>query len=211
MDSVTEAAERQAAEELYRQVSERAEALELTQTLRALPFMREKHRNQYRKGTGRVPYMVHPLTMALHALSLGITDDTVLAAELLHDVVEDTGTDPEELPVSPEARDIVRRLSYNTYPGPKSVILPRYYAGIHEEPRACLIKCLDRCSNLSGMAGAFTRERICEYMLQTEEEVLPLLKEIAAHPGWGDAAWLLRYQMEALMDTCRNLLERFSG
>lgn len=125
MDSVTEAAERQAAEELYRQVSERAEALELTQTLRALPFMREKHRNQYRKGTGRVPYMVHPLTMALHALSLGITDDTLLAAVLLHDVVEDTGTDPEELPVSPEARNIVCRLSYNTYPGPKSEILPR--------------------------------------------------------------------------------------
>lgn len=40
------------------------------------------------RGKG-VPYVSHPIRVALHALSLGLSSDAVIAA-VLHDVVEDT-------------------------------------------------------------------------------------------------------------------------
>jgi len=45
------------------------------------------HEGSYR-GDG-VPYVSHPIRISLHALSLGMSSDAVIAA-VLHDVVEDT-------------------------------------------------------------------------------------------------------------------------
>ena len=191
---------------LYEAVRTRAEALGLVQTLNALPFMKEKHAGQMRKGREGIPYIVHPLTMACQALMMGIEDDRVIAAVLLHDVVEDTGTAPEELPVKKEVQETVRMLSYNMYSGEKKEILPLYYSRVSADPAASLIKCLDRCNNLSGMAAAFSAEKMRSYAEQTERDILPLLKTIAAHPGWERAAWLLRYQMTALLGMCRRFV-----
>ena len=47
------------------------------------------HHNQRRKITG-VPYFSHPSSVTLILARAGFTDDTIFAAALLHDVVEDT-------------------------------------------------------------------------------------------------------------------------
>ena len=47
------------------------------------------HHNQRRKITG-VPYFSHPSSVALILTRAGFSEDTILAAALLHDVVEDT-------------------------------------------------------------------------------------------------------------------------
>jgi len=54
---------------------------------RALNASIEAHAGQFRKG-GAVPYVVHPLHVALMLARHGCDDD-VVAAGLLHDVVED--------------------------------------------------------------------------------------------------------------------------
>lgn len=66
--------------------------------LRAAEFAANKHRKQKRKGrTGR-PYVGHCIEVArIIAEIAGIDDPDILAAALLHDTVEDTGTTPEEL------------------------------------------------------------------------------------------------------------------
>jgi guanosine-3',5'-bis(diphosphate) 3'-pyrophosphohydrolase len=66
--------------------------------LHAVRFAAWKHRDQRRKGKGRVPYINHPLDLA-HVLWFegGVTDATVLAAALLHDTIEDTQTSVQEL------------------------------------------------------------------------------------------------------------------
>ena len=66
--------------------------------LRAARFAAWKHRDQRRKGKGRVPYINHPLDLA-HVLWFegGVGDATVLAAALLHDTIEDTQTSVQEL------------------------------------------------------------------------------------------------------------------
>ncbi len=195
------------ADRMYTYVKAKAQAGNLTQTLAALPFMREKHSGQLRKGrTEQAPYAVHPLTLACHALAMGLEDDDVLAALLLHDVVEDTDTAPEDLPAGDRVRKAVTLVSYNTYAGDKAAIKPAYYAGIRENPLACLIKCVDRCHNLSCMADGFSRRRMAQYVTETEKYIMPLLPAVKAVPSWNNAAWLLGYQMTALLETFKRLV-----
>ena len=127
-------------EHMYTFVTAQARALGLEQTLQALPLMREKHAGQTRKGPEPAPYVIHPLTMACHALAMGIRDDDVLAALLLHDVVEDTGTALEELPVSGRVREAVRLVSWNSYDLPEPEIDGVYYGNIAKNPLASLVK-----------------------------------------------------------------------
>lgn len=200
---------------MYACVKARAEEAGLAQTLAALPLMMEKHRGQLRAArTLETPYAAHPLTLACHALAMGIADDDVVAAALLHDVVEDTGTSPEELPVGSRVREAVCLLSYNTYLESggesdrerKKAIKPAYYAGIRKNPLAALVKCMDRCNNLACMADGFSKEKMASYVVETEKYVLPLLDVIGDVPEYREAAWLLRYQTVTLLETFKRLL-----
>jgi len=193
-------------ERMYTFVSAQARALGLEQTAKALPFMRDKHAGQFRKGAEMVPYMIHPLTMACHALAMGIREDDALAALLLHDVVEDTDTALEALPVSGRVREAVRLVSWNSYDLPEPEIDDAYYGNIAKNPLACLVKCIDRCNNLCGMADAFSKKKMAGYVLSTEKHVLPLLEVIKGVPAWNSAAWLLRYQITGLLETFKRLL-----
>ena len=61
----------------------------------AVEFAAQKHAGKYRKGT-KLPYIVHPMEAA--AICASFTDDVeVLAAAVLHDVVEDAGVMVDEL------------------------------------------------------------------------------------------------------------------
>lgn len=62
---------------------------------KALLFAARRHSGQIRKGT-KVPYIVHPVEVASIAATI-TSDDTVLAAAVLHDTLEDTNTKPREL------------------------------------------------------------------------------------------------------------------
>ncbi|MBR1710030.1 MAG: helix-turn-helix domain-containing protein [Clostridia bacterium] len=202
-------------EHMYTYVKAKAQAEGLTQTLAALPLMREKHEGQFRSDrTIKTPYAVHPLTLACHAMAMGIVDDDVIATVLLHDVVEDTDTLPEELPVSDRVREAVCLVSYNTYlkkgddtdPKKKNQIKPIYYANIAKNPLASLVKCMDRCNNLACMADGFSKAKMATYVIQTEQYVLPLLDIIKEVPEYNNASWLLRYQMMTLLETFKRLL-----
>ena len=193
-------------ERMYAYLQSRVQSLGLPQTLAALPFAREKHRGQVRKASEPIPYIIHPLTLACHALAMNLTDDDLLAALLLHDVVEDTGTPLSELPVGDRVREIVALVSYNTYPGEKEAIKAEYYAHIAGDATAALVKCIDRCNNLSGMADGFDRGKMASYIRQTEKDILPLLGVVKAEPAYNSAAWLLRYQMTALLEMAKRML-----
>ncbi len=54
------------------------------------------HAGQVRNGSGGLPYIEHPLAVAGRLDRHGY-DDEVLAAAILHDVVEDSGTTVEDL------------------------------------------------------------------------------------------------------------------
>lgn len=56
---------------------------------RAMRVAARSHREQRRKASD-LPYLSHPASVALILLKAGFDDDFLLAAALLHDVVEDT-------------------------------------------------------------------------------------------------------------------------
>lgn len=62
----------------------------------ALAKAAEAHAGQVRNGSGGMPYIEHPKTVAERLAELGFGDE-VLAAALLHDVVEDSETTVAEL------------------------------------------------------------------------------------------------------------------
>ena len=83
---------------------------------RAVRFASEAHRHQMRKGS-TVPYISHPIQVAWLLVRAGFTDEALLAAAVLHDVVEDCGVTLEELrqEFSPAVAEIVAKLSERKY------------------------------------------------------------------------------------------------
>lgn len=156
----------------------------------ALAFAREKHAGQYRKGGE--PYLVHPLTMACHAAALGIRSEAVAVACLLHDVCEDCGVDPMDLPVSnQETKDAVRLLTHA-----KGVPLADYYTGISKNAVASITKILDRCDNVSTMGGVFSNAKTLSYVEETETYVMPLWRTAKDRwPEYADALFVLKYHI----------------
>lgn len=69
--------------------------------IKALDFASHRHRNQFRKGAEKIPYINHPIQVANLLVNDGGENDPVLiAAAILHDVIEDTvgnATERQEL------------------------------------------------------------------------------------------------------------------
>lgn len=81
----------------------------------AASFAARAHRNQVRRD-GRTPYFAHPARVALTiALVFGHTEDDTLTAALLHDTIEDTTTDYEDLldRFGPRVAELVAALTKN--------------------------------------------------------------------------------------------------
>jgi len=150
--------------------------------------------------------MVHPLTMACHALAMGLRDDDIIAAALAHDMVEDAHMKPSDLPVNNRVREAVRLVSKNQYDPNERDWEDRYYENIRKDPLASLVKCLDRVNNLAGMADAFSRKCMAEYAAETDKYYPALLDVIRKQPEWNDAWWLLRYQMMTMLEAFKRLL-----
>ncbi|MCR5803268.1 MAG: helix-turn-helix domain-containing protein [Clostridia bacterium] len=183
-----------------------AKNLKLTNTLKAVDYATEAHEGQKRKKSD-VPYIYHPLNLACHALSMDIKDDDVIAACLLHDVVEDCGKTTDELPVDEDTRKLVVLLTHEkTKPENRDAVMKEYYFAIASDPKASLIKCMDRCNNITTMAWGLSRERIYRMIKETEKYYPALLDVIKAEPKYNNAAWLLRYQMESMLEIYKRLL-----
>ena len=183
-----------------------AKNFQLRNTLKAIDYAVEAHEGQKRKKSS-VPYIYHPLNLACHALSMNIIEDEIIAACMLHDVIEDYGGKIEDLPVNDETKELVRLLTCGkTTDENRERILKTYYHGILANPKAVLIKCMDRCNNLTTMSWGLSRDRICRMIRETEEYYPKLLDALKAAPEYNNAAWLLKYQIESMLDIYKRLL-----
>ena len=186
-------------------VKHTARAKGMRNTLRALEFAIEAHNGQTRKKSN-VPYIYHPLNMACHCFAMDICDDAIVAACLLHDTIEDCGCTYDELPVDEETKELVRLMTHEKDDKNRDKIMKVYYKGLASNPKAALIKCIDRCNNMTTMAWGLSRERIYRYIEETERYILPLLKVIKDEPEYNNAAWLLKYQIESTLDIYKRLM-----
>ena len=71
---------------------------QMDELLKVLNFAAEKHQQQRRKGKKQLPYINHPIKVALLLWDVGgVHEIEVLIAALLHDTLEDTDATPSEI------------------------------------------------------------------------------------------------------------------
>jgi len=182
-----------------------AKAERMSDTLKAVDFAVKAHEGQTRKKSD-IPYIYHPLNLACHCLAMGIREDAIIAACLLHDVVEDTPHTVDDLPVSEDTKHLVSLMTHAKDDDRREEIMREYFKGLASDPRAALIKCVDRCNNLTTMSWGLSRDRIYRTIHETEEYIYPLLRVIKDEPEYNNAAWLLSYQIKSMIDIYKRLM-----
>lgn len=172
---------------------------------KAISYAEKMHEGQTRKDKV-TPYIVHPIRVASLLRSAGVNDDYLLAAAVLHDVIEDCKVTPamlKDINFSEETIDIVHIVSKR-----KSQGVEDYYLLIKDNIKAILLKLADRCHNLSTMAGVFTNFGIEKYIEETEKFILPLCKHARKYyPEYGDVISVFKYHIEDLCHVAKVLAE----
>ena len=140
--------------------------IELNRISEAFILAIRAHKGSYR-GDG-VPYVSHPIRIALHALNLGMSSDTVIAA-VLHDVVEDTDTPLSEIrdKFGEGVESMVKALTKSPRGTPNRTQI--YQEQLLEGPiEARRIKLLDIQDNLSDVDVYLGEDAAREYRLSRE-------------------------------------------
>ena len=125
--------------------------------IKAAQFAAHKHRDQRRKDVKASPYINHPLALASILLDEGrIEDASVIAAALLHDTIEDTETDYEELrgQFGDEIAEIVAEVTdikWLKKPSRKRLQISK---AARASSGAKLVKLADKISNLRDMIAS---------------------------------------------------------
>jgi len=136
------------------------------------------------------------------AASLEHPEET-LAAVFLHDVCEDYGIGPEEIEArfGPMVRETVWLLTKTFRGQPKAP--GEYYGAIAHHRIASIVKGADRIHNVQSMVGVFNLEKQKEYLQETQDYILPALKEARRlfprqEPAYENIKHMLRSQIELL-------------
>lgn len=138
--------------------------------LRAAHFAATRHVHQRRKGVAQEPYINHLIEVAhLLAEATDGADETLIAAGLLHDAIEDVQVTSEELKreFGAEVAALVCEVTDDkTLPKEERKRLQVEHAP-RISPRARMIKLADKISNLRTLLysppAGWSRQRIVEY------------------------------------------------
>ena len=158
----------------------------MKQTLKAMSFARDKHSGQFRKSGD--PYIIH-------------------------DVCEDCGVSLSELPVDDTVRRAVDLMTFRVMDGEtKEIAKNRYYNMLLQSREATLTKLLDRCHNVSSMAGTFSREKLKAYIDETRQYVLPMLRKAKrVYPEDADVLFILKYHIVSVVDSIDATMQLFEN
>jgi (p)ppGpp synthase/HD superfamily hydrolase len=164
---------------------------------RAHHFAREAHAGQRRRHGP--PYIEHPVAVAWLAYErFGVRDGEVLAAALLHDVLEDT--DATDLGAFPTRTAFLVRLL--TDPSEPTVRGDRRgrYARLWTDRDATLLKACDRLANLTDSLLQYDPAFCARYAWRTRRDMLAPGLPLAADP-------VARPLLEAAVRRCEERAE----
>ncbi|MBP3899410.1 HD domain-containing protein [Candidatus Saccharibacteria bacterium] len=190
---------------LYTRLLAQFEVLGMTESIKAITFARKKHAGAIREGSGQA-YIVHPLQMASIAIAMGLKDDNLIAVIILHDIIEDTETSLSDLPVNDQVKHGVNLMTTKQLNGEsKSQTKVRYFMELKDDKNAIICKALDRFVNLATMAGEFSTEKIKKNVIETDQLLLPILREAKdLYPELTPTLYLLRVMIRSINETLAN-------
>jgi (p)ppGpp synthase/HD superfamily hydrolase len=119
----------------------------------------EAHAGQFRKADPTVPYIVHPMSVAL-TVAAYTDDDEVVCAAVLHDVLEDTSYGKAKLQKQ-FGRGVVAIVEEVSDKRPKDPWEKRRDAYLKTlmtaSDAACLIACADKIDNVRSFIAAYKK------------------------------------------------------
>lgn len=175
----------------------------------ALRWAAKCHRHHHRKGSD-LPYITHPVSAAMFLIRVGIDDDEILAAAMLHDVVEDTDCSLETLGshFPPRVVSLVAAMTERQHDadGRKRSWQERkadHLQHIAAEPwEARAIVLADKLHNLGSMVFDLDHgEELWSRFTSSPERTLWYYREMIAVAEQGDP------RLTQLADECRTLIE----
>lgn len=138
-----------------REVAVRVKRKDVLLWQEAASFAARAHRSDIRKD-GKTPYFAHPARVAQTLTNVfGCSDAVALAGAYLHDTIEDTKTDYEDLHerFGASVADLVATLTHNAAL-PETVREDEYYARLARGSwRAKAVKLADLHDNISDLAN----------------------------------------------------------
>ncbi|QDV52035.1 GTP pyrophosphokinase [Gimesia fumaroli] len=169
------------------------------------------HKSQKRKSSG-IPYIAHPLSVCLILTKAGFHEESILAAAVLHDVVEDTDLTIEELAelFSEDVVQYVKEMTEEkeTREGKKRSWQDRKQDHIQVMRQATLgaraIELADKLHNLEAMLFDLQTEDKAEFWTHfgaSPEEIVQYYRSMIDAAGQSDP------QLKSLVRNCNEKLE----
>ncbi len=149
--------------------------------LRCMEFAERFHcgeRSRLRKdGNPEFSHQISQVGYALTILSHFLQKENLICTVFLHDVCEDYDVSYDEIESS-FGRDIRMSVEKMTkvYRGVKKPT-DVYYAELSSDPTASAAKGIDRIHNLMTMVGGFKEEKQKDYIKETMDFAIPMLKK----------------------------------
>ena len=166
-------------------------AKNLNQTTVALALAQNLHEGQYRKDG--MPYIQHPLKVCTTLISYGIEDDVILAAALLHDILEDC---QDKLPLN--GKELITEFH-----------LSKEVFDIISILTAALIKLSDRLHNSSTLY-TFSFERMEKYIQETYTFLIPMASFCKKYyPEYTNAFSILKSNIYSLNHSMDIMMKKF--
>ena len=144
---------------------------DLGQIIMALEFSAFKHRNQRRKCKDKLPYINHPIEVLGILWRIGLVRYIpILIAAILHDILEDTDTKPEEISsrFGQEVLNIVLEVTDDKSLPKEERKRLQIENAPNKSTEAKLVKIADKISNITSWPD-WPKERFVEYLDWTEE------------------------------------------
>lgn len=152
--------------------------LKLNLLSKALKFAAHKHRNQRRKDQMATPYINHPIELlSILAHEAQITDLEVLIAALLHDTIEDTDTQAQEIETlfGARVRKIVEEVTddQNLTSAERKRLQVVHASTL--SPQASMVKIADKIANLRDLETSppahWSEKRKADYKIWAREVI----------------------------------------
>jgi len=170
----------------------------------ALQTMRDRHKGMRKDGI--TPVEIHPLTVTQYVRTLEpalLHPEETIAASLLHDTVEDTGMAIGEIErmFGEQVAMAVQLLSKTD--GTRRTPDEAYYTMMCSNAIASVAKGADRAHNIQSMIGVFSLAKQREYLDETRQHVLPMLKHARRnfpqqYPAYMNLKLMLISQLELI-------------
>lgn len=140
--------------------------------LEVLDFARKRHKADERKD--KTPFINHTVGATLILILAGIRNEVILAADVLHDIVEKEKATLKEIErkFGQEVALLVDRVSQRL-----NETLEDYYERISGDIRTILIKASDHLHNLKTAINVLSLQELDDIVMKGEHHVIPMIRK----------------------------------